>query len=51
MADTEQNLLQAIVPHMQARQWGRIVNIISTSVKEPIPMLGVSNTIRGAMEE
>jgi 3-oxoacyl-[acyl-carrier protein] reductase len=44
-----QNLLQAIVPHMQARQWGRIVNIISTSVKEPIPMLGVSNTIRGAM--
>jgi 3-oxoacyl-[acyl-carrier protein] reductase len=44
-----QNLLQAVVPHMQARQWGRIVNIISTSVKEPIPMLGVSNTIRGAM--
>lgn len=44
-----QNLLQAIVPHMQDRQWGRIINIISTSVKEPIPMLGVSNTIRGAM--
>ncbi|HWR95178.1 MAG TPA: SDR family oxidoreductase [Arenimonas sp.] len=44
-----QTLLQAVVPHMQAGQWGRIVNIISTSVKEPIPMLGVSNTIRGAM--
>jgi 3-oxoacyl-[acyl-carrier protein] reductase len=34
---------------MQSRQWGRIVNIISTSVKEPIAMLGVSNTIRGAV--
>ena len=44
-----QALLQAVVPHMQANRWGRIVNIISTSVKEPIPMLGVSNTIRGAM--
>ena len=31
------------------QKWGRIVNIISTSVKEPIAMLGVSNTIRGAM--
>jgi 3-oxoacyl-[acyl-carrier protein] reductase len=44
-----QTLVQAVVPHMRAGQWGRIVNIISTSVKEPIPMLGVSNTIRGAM--
>jgi 3-oxoacyl-[acyl-carrier protein] reductase len=44
-----QTLLQAVVPHMQARRWGRIVNIISTSVKEPIPMLGISNTVRGAM--
>jgi 3-oxoacyl-[acyl-carrier protein] reductase len=34
---------------MQSKKWGRIVNIISTSVKEPIAMLGVSNTIRGAM--
>jgi 3-oxoacyl-[acyl-carrier protein] reductase len=44
-----QTLLQAVVPHMQAQGWGRIVNIISTSVKEPIPMLGISNTVRGAM--
>jgi len=44
-----QTLLQAVVPHMQAQRWGRIVNIISTSVKEPIPMLGISNTVRGAM--
>src|SRR3546814_10506149 len=34
---------------MRQAQWGRIVNVISTSVKEPIPGLGVSNTIRGAV--
>lgn len=44
-----QRLLQAVLPGMRAARWGRIVNVISTSVKEPIPMLGVSNTIRGAM--
>lgn len=44
-----QQLVRAIVPSMQTRKWGRIVNIISTSVKEPIAMLGVSNTIRGAV--
>lgn len=44
-----QQLLKAVLPNMQKQQWGRIVNIISTSVKEPIAMLGVSNTIRGAM--
>jgi 3-oxoacyl-[acyl-carrier protein] reductase len=46
---SSQRLLKAVLPHMQNNQWGRIVNIISTSVKEPIAMLGVSNTIRGAM--
>lgn len=44
-----QALLQTVLPGMKARRWGRIVNIISTSVKEPIAMLGVSNTIRGAV--
>lgn len=44
-----QQLLRAVVPGMQAKRWGRIVNIISTSVKEPIALLGVSNTVRGAM--
>jgi 3-oxoacyl-[acyl-carrier protein] reductase len=34
---------------MRAAGYGRIVNVISTSVKEPIKNLGVSNTIRGAM--
>lgn len=44
-----QVLLQAVLAGMQAANWGRIVNIISTSVKEPIANLGVSNTIRGAV--
>jgi 3-oxoacyl-[acyl-carrier protein] reductase len=44
-----QVLVQALVPGMKAAGYGRIVNIISTSVKQPIPGLGVSNTIRGAV--
>ncbi|HQZ32635.1 MAG TPA: SDR family oxidoreductase [Arenimonas sp.] len=44
-----QVLVQAVLPGMQAAAWGRIVNVISTSVKEPIANLGVSNTIRGAV--
>ncbi|MBX0292557.1 SDR family oxidoreductase [Hymenobacter sp. HSC-4F20] len=42
-------LAQALVPGMRQRRWGRIINIISTSVKQPLPGLGVSNTIRGAV--
>jgi 3-oxoacyl-[acyl-carrier protein] reductase len=42
-------LVQAVVPGMQAAGYGRIINIISTSVKVPLPGLGVSNTIRGAV--
>jgi 3-oxoacyl-[acyl-carrier protein] reductase len=41
--------MQAVVPGMKAAGFGRIVNIISTSVKQPLPNLGVSNTIRGAV--
>ena len=44
-----QIVLQAVLPGMRAARWGRIVNVISTSVKEPIRNLGVSNTIRGAV--
>lgn len=44
-----QILVQAVVPLMKENQYGRIINIISTSVKMPIPGLGVSNTIRGAV--
>jgi 3-oxoacyl-[acyl-carrier protein] reductase len=42
-------LVQALVPFMKAQCFGRIVNIISTSVKQPLEGLGVSNTIRGAV--
>lgn len=44
-----QILVQAVVPFMKTQCFGRIINIISTSVKEPIPGLGVSNTIRNAV--
>ena len=43
------NLMQAVVPGMKQAGFGRIINIISTSVKSPIPGLGVSNTIRAAV--
>jgi 3-oxoacyl-[acyl-carrier protein] reductase len=42
-------LAQAVVPGMKAEGYGRIINIISTSVREPIPGLGVSNTTRWAV--
>ena len=42
-------LAQAVVPGMEAAGFGRIINIVSTSVKVPLPGLGVSNTIRGAV--
>lgn len=42
-------LVQAVLPGMRAAGWGRIVNVISTSVREPIANLGVSNTIRSAV--
>ena len=44
-----QLLVQAVLPGMRGDNWGRIVNVVSTSVKEPIANLGVSNTIRGAV--
>ncbi|MAT90803.1 MAG: short-chain dehydrogenase [Flavobacteriaceae bacterium] len=44
-----QILVQAVVPGMKKADYGRIINIISTSVKQPIDGLGVSNTIRGAV--
>lgn len=43
-----QLLVQAVLPGMQQAGYGRIINIVSTSVKIPIANLGVSNTIRAA---
>ena len=42
-------LTQLLVPGMRQAGYGRVVNVLSTSVREPIPNLGVSNTIRAAM--
>ncbi len=42
-------LATSFLPGMQAEDYGRIINIISTSVKQPLNGLGVSNTIRGAV--
>jgi 3-oxoacyl-[acyl-carrier protein] reductase len=43
------HLAQWVLPKMKSSGYGRIINIISTSVKIPIKGLGVSNTVRGAM--
>jgi len=42
-------LSQLLVPGMKKSGYGRIVNIVSTSVKQPIPRLGISNTVRAAV--
>jgi 3-oxoacyl-[acyl-carrier protein] reductase len=42
-------LTQAVLGDMKSARYGRIINIISTSVKQPIKNLGVSNTIRAAV--
>lgn len=44
-----QNLAQLCFPGMKKAAYGRIINIISTSVKIPLNGLGVSNTVRGAV--
>ena len=42
-------LVQSLVPFMKSQCFGRVINVISTSVKQPLDGLGVSNTIRGAV--
>lgn len=37
------------LPHMKQQKWGRIINVASVSVKEPLPYLALSNTIRAAV--
>lgn len=44
-----QLLVQALLPGMRQSQYGRIINVISTSVKQVLPNLGVSNTVRAAV--
>jgi 3-oxoacyl-[acyl-carrier protein] reductase len=42
-------LVERAVPAMRARGWGRVLNVVSTSVREPIPALMLSNSHRAAM--
>lgn len=42
-------LTRAVLPGMRARRWGRIINIVSTSVEQPIPGLILSNAFRPAL--
>ncbi len=42
-------LIERAVPAMRQRRWGRIVNVVSTSVREPIPTLMLSNVHRAGM--
>ena len=42
-------LAQAVIPRMKSEGYGRIINIVSTSVKQPLNNLGVSNTTRAAV--
>lgn len=46
---SSQIMVQKLVPGMKDLHYGRILNVISTSVKIPIPNLGVSNTVRAAV--
>jgi len=40
---------QAVLPHMQQRHWGRIITLTSYTVKQPVPELVLSNTIRAGV--
>ena len=42
-------LMQALLPGMIARRWGRVINITSQSVKAPVAQLGLSNTARAGL--
>jgi len=44
-----QTIAKIVIPSMRQLNYGRIINIVSTSVRQPISGIGISNTIRGAM--
>jgi len=42
-------LTELLLPEMRQRKWGRIINVASESVIQPIPNIAISNTLRGAV--
>jgi 3-oxoacyl-[acyl-carrier protein] reductase len=42
-------LTEILLPEMRERKWGRIINVASESVVQPIPQIAISNTLRGAV--
>ena len=42
-------MIRSALPHMRAQRWGRIVNLQSTAIKEPVPMVTLTNSIRPAV--
>ena len=42
-------LAREVIPHMQRKRWGRFITITSTSVRQPIPDLLLSNSVRPAV--
>ena len=44
-------IIKSLVPSMKIMKYGRIINVISTSISQVIPGLGVSNTIRGSVAQ
>ena len=42
-------ITEMVLPEMRERKWGRIINVASSSVVEPIPAIGISNTLRAAV--
>ena len=47
--DSVLNLVRPILPGMKERRWGRIINVTSITVKQPVDNLILSNSVRAAV--